>query len=200
MKWILKTDTLAVSDEKHLNNFIKYLFSKSKKHSENDLTRYNAFIYRDGDKLVRGFNREPKQAMSDFKQVLKRSGYTYNDFTMTVNYVTYAFRKNRVLYSNLFESSDDMNNLTPKLDKHTFTYIANEYFDGDLERFGAEINRLLRGAEKNKDFDILNDTVREAITSTYVEQVASSNTFFAIVHVDQNDMLHVHTLDLAQGH
>lgn len=191
----LSTEKQNLTDQSHLDNFIKYLFSKSNKHQENSLTQHNAFLYRGHSETVSRFNRDASSSSRAFTKALKASGLTYSDFTMTVHYVVYAFLKNDKLYTNMFRQLEN-GKVEPCLDQHTFQHITDQHYNGDKERFESEIDELLDDARKVKHFDICNETVKDAITKCYIRKEFTNNTFLAITHVDQDDLYHIHTLDL----
>ena len=54
------------SDLPHLNNFIKYLFSKSKSHKKNKTTKYNFYKKKVEDKFKTGFIENNEQIYEKF--------------------------------------------------------------------------------------------------------------------------------------
>lgn len=177
--------------QNHLNNFIKYLFSNSQKHKKNLNTKYN-FVCDILENYEFLTNEYEKKFRKEFNKVLDFKRVT-NDLT----YVSFAININDNIITNILER--DESEFITVLDPNMAKYIVGDYYNSD-EEFEEDINTIFNEAKNIIPFSEVSDleirkTIEMKIRSTLYER-NKENTFFSISHNDQNQLYHIHRLNL----
>jgi len=199
MKYSIQTKPISFKDENHFRNHIKYLYSCSQGHQENELTQYNSYVLR-GNGLEKAFNDNAKEHLNHFNKIhnemLKTEKHiTYKNFTMVIHYMFFAFvHKNDVLFTNIFRQNEK-GEIESCLDENMFNMIAQQEFNGDTDALERKFDELLEGIRKVNHFDDFKPVNKRAATDNLVNFKVGGNTYIAMTHIDQNDGYHIHTLE-----
>ena len=119
----ISLDILTFNDDKHANNFIKYLFSKSNNHKKNEYTSLN-YVLMDCDDIKCVFN-STEESYNKFYGFFKEN-YDYKNLLNTIIYVGFFIEYENKLYTNLLEPSEEDDEL---LHLTWSDAILNNYLD-----------------------------------------------------------------------
>jgi hypothetical protein len=166
--YILEVGNQNFSDESHVMNFSRYLFSQTQKHSKNDSTKYNSFIV-DGKKIK-------------------------ND----LQYIYYIFKIDNIVISNFISKIDgelniisDEESLKMIIKKY---YKGNEnLLNKELEVLDNDKYEILDLPEIDNESRILFD---EYIHSFVDEKIKKNKLIISMSHTDQESPYHIHRIYL----
>lgn len=194
------------SDLKHLNNFIDYLFSKSKLHKQNETTKYNFYKRKVEDKFKTGFIENNEKIYDKFRHTCNLE--SFNKFKNDLFYIYFMIIVDNNLITNLMLL--DNNSISLNITDEAFTIIVNDYFNGEEHKLFNKINEFINYINTNS-FKIINyyDLIKEhnldniyliKIIETEIhkklqEKYYDKNVIFQISHNDQYDKpYHIHRL------
>ena len=193
-------------DLNHLNNFINYLFSKSKSHKQNKTTKYNFYKRKVDDKFKTGFVENNEQSYLKF---LNNSELTsYINFNNDLFYIYFMIVIDNHLITNLLSIENE--SISLNITEDLSAMIINDYFNGEENRFLNKINETISYVNTNS-LDIINydHLIRDNdIDNLYLiklieiethkklqEKYFNTNVIFQISHNDQYDRpYHIHRL------
>lgn len=189
----------------HLKNFVKYLFSCSGAHTENEDTQYNFYVKKDlkTKALNRvGFIKTPKKQCEEFLELFKNE---IHDETKVINdlfYVAFIIINEGKMITNMFEIEDEQ--IVMSLPEEIISLLAEDYFNNSEEALEQEINKLLNYGMDN-DFSI--ETIKDLsiqkrkeiemlVHSKLINENPNDNVLMEISHHDQEDhsIYHIHRL------
>ena len=127
------------SDLPHLNNFIKYLFSKSKSHKKNKTTKYNFYKKKVEDKFKTGFIENNEQIYEKFLNNLDLESHT--KFNNDLFYIYFMVIIDNNLITNLLHLENDPISLN--ITEDLLTMIINDYFNTVEHKFLHKINEII---------------------------------------------------------
>jgi hypothetical protein len=194
---ILDFGTHAFEDARHMENFIKYLFSQSMRHRANELTHLNAVS-------INGFpdifwNADPRNNAKNFlaahRPPLKNWSTIFNDGA----YISFICSVNNQTYSNLITGHQNRD------DTFTHSPIIDSFYDELKEFMGPDqLNREIHnaiGASKvvmNWDLAPAADRLEiERRCHQAANEQLSGTAYITISHNDQKDHnqhYHIHRL------
>ncbi|MBB1508089.1 hypothetical protein H5203_21880 [Pseudoalteromonas sp. SG41-1] len=180
-------------DDNHVKNFSNYLFSKSKKHKENEDTKKNIVCYKNenGSFFTRNVfdpSEELKAFNNHFKKLNLKSKELYNDLA----YVFFLLEIDDVFYTNMFyiENNDFLFDMPQEIAE----YFIESNFKGDVRLFNKELNKIIG----DKDFYTIKEASPEIMRKLngiiFKHLKINHNMILAIGHVDQEDFYHVHRI------
>lgn len=194
------------TNQRHVENFVKYLFSCSKAHIENEDTKFNFYVKRDTkDKVLNriGFVKNPKwqcdEFLNNFKKELSNETKLVND----IYYVLFFVVTENKIITNFFDYED--NELTITYPEDIMDAMCEKYFDNDGKEFEESINKILRFSSDNQ---IPIKTFKESLLEERKEiemlvhgrliKENNDNVLIEISHHDQDDhdIYHIHRLRL----
>ena len=194
------------SDLPHLNNFIKYLFSKSKSHKKNKTTKYNFYKKKVEDKFKTGFIENNEQIYEKFLNNLDLESHT--KFNNDLFYIYFMVIIDNNLITNLLHLEND--SISLNITEDLFTMIINDYFNTEEDKFLNKINEMINYVNtnslkiinydhlvKNNDLDniYLIKQIEIEIHKELQEKYYNKNVIFQISHNDQYDKpYHIHRL------
>lgn len=194
------------SDLPHLNNFIKYLFSKSKSHKKNKTTKYNFYKKKVEDKFKTGFIENNEQIYEKFLNNLDLESHT--KFNNDLFYIYFMVIIDNNLITNLLHLEND--SISLNITEDLFTMIINDYFNTEEDKFLNKINEMINYVNtnslkiinydhlvKNNDLDniYLIKQIEIEIHKKLQEKYYNKNVIFQISHNDQYDKpYHIHRL------
>lgn len=189
----------------HLKNFVKYLFSCSEAHKENENTQYNFYVKKDikTKKLNRiGFITNPKQQCEEFLDIFDNE---IEDETKLMNdlfYVALIVINENEIITNMIEFESE--EIVMSLPSNIINFIAEDYFNGNEEVLEKEINKVLSyGMDKKFPIKIIKDLsiqrrkeIEMLVHSKLINENPNDNVLIEISHHDQEDhsIYHIHRL------
>ncbi len=181
------------SDEQHLKNFAKYLFSCSKGHSTNADTEHNLYGYSNSKERRVGFIDDAKRDLKDFNSFFKNE---YKDWSRYVNTLHYAFfimeTENKVITNIFSVDGDEVQVLLPN---EFIEHIIKTNFNGEESLLIDRINQLLKPDNEfvyYKDAKLEERAEFECAIHNKIRKETSS--IISISHNDQDDFLHLHSI------
>lgn len=101
--FLIPSDGGKFSNDKHKDNFIKYLFSRTGSHSETDKTKFNVIQY--NNKIL--LNDKPTKHKKDFINWFDDNGYKTKNTQFDLTYVLFFIYLDNIIYTNFFERNGD---------------------------------------------------------------------------------------------
>jgi len=142
------------TDSKHLNNFIKYLFSKSKNHTKNDLTKYCFYKRKEQNKFKVGFLEDNDTKYNSFISNLNIQDYI--NFRNDLFDIYFIVEIGGSIVTNLFsiEKLDDSNvSLKILINNDSLGYILDNYFNSNESEFNDYlIDIITKANDRSMDF------------------------------------------------
>lgn len=189
----------------HLKNFIKYLFSCSKAHTENENTHYNFYVKKDkGTQLLNriGFIKNPNKQYEDFIESFSKEITNETKVFNDLFYVAFIIIIENKIITNMFEVEG--NNIIMSLPREIIGLIVEDYFNGNESALEEEITKILNygtdnnliitnmkeiNIEKRKEIEVL-------VHSSLISKNPNDNVLIEISHHDQEDhsIYHIHRL------
>lgn len=194
--FLISNDKMSFTDERHLINFSKYLFSDSLKHQVNTDTMLNTYY------LNKNFNNPIKVnplSTDFFVKSVKNSKDKISSLSMDLNYVLFIIELGDYVISNLFETDDDGNS-TICIPDELISYILETYFDSDKRRF---LNLLDSAVAEDKTFvnfekiqkdDEVRLLIDKLIHKHLDKEIPTLETLISISHQDQESIYHIHRI------
>lgn len=194
----------SFNDEEHLDNYLKYLFSCSKSHKENALTKQN--FYLNLNKQSNSLNKysfvyNSKEKYQKFKTNFEEELYDENELKNDLFYVGFIITIGNRTISNFFAPSlDDSDVLIPCLPSEVIDIMINEYFNGEETLFGKAVKHVIdnipgqltefkNATEQERLF------IEKKIHSKLIEKSPTDKILLAISHHDQDQSpYHIHRL------
>jgi hypothetical protein len=190
----VKFDSLA-----HMNNFLKYMFSQSLKHTVNDKTKFNYWQ----DTEEGGFMTEPEETLKQLKKKHNKR-LNFDKLANDLSYINFILEINGQLYSNFIEFNGE--EIVMDLPETIEQYIVDDYHGGDPEAFQRYLNKYIQRKTNDGQRSILryqdleDIEVRreiEKINLTALNENHPEKIIVEAIHWDQEDgngYLHVHRL------
>lgn len=194
------------SNLNHLNNFINYLFSKSKLHQQNKTTKYNFYKRKIDNTFKIGFIENNEYSYSKFLNNLELKSYT--NFNNDLFYIYFMIVVDNHLITNLFNIKNE--SISLNITEDLLSMIINDYFNGEENMFLNKINETIDYVNTNslniinydhliKSNDIDNIYLIKIIETethkTLQKKYFNKNVIFQISHNDQYDKpYHIHRL------
>lgn len=182
--YILEVGKQNFSDENHVMNFSKYLFSQTQKHTKNDLTQYNSFIVDEEINYV-------ENGKNDLKDFISKK---QND----LQYIYYIFKIDNIVISNFISKIDG--ELTIISDVESLNMIVRKYYKGNEDILNEELEVL-----DNDKYEILDlpdlDTQSRTLFDEYIhsfveEKNKVNKLLISMSHRDQESPYHIHRIYL----
>ena len=188
------------NDAFHLDNFIKYLFTQSKKRPPNNQTKFNSYFTVNKPNRI-FFVTDPKMALHISKNEIKNSMSLHTKMKNDLTYFLFAFRFDDVLVSNFLQENktDDGREISIYAGAEMILHIVNQYFNGDEALFNEAIQNIMDGVE---NYIFYNDDNLEPYLRLHIEETlhdslpdVSGEMLVSMSHVDQGvPEYHIHRL------
>lgn len=180
-------DRLGFNDKTHANNYTKYLFSESAKHSHNNLTKNN-LIYCKGDIIIGDDIGQPplKKALKILKE------YDFKELDMNIGYILYIYKLGNNLVSNFIDGNELV------MDDYIYSSIIDTYFYGDEPAFQNKIEEVVNSGYELIKLSKLNTNHIQRINNYWLKKYKSENDIIFAIHNDQDSHAHFHTLSLVE--
>ena len=171
--------------ERHLKNFVRYLFSLSKAHKQNEYTKYNSYTLSNSNNII--FVESPGRQYEDF---LQQCNINADKLVNKLYYFLYAILINDKVYTNIVRKQDGdiIFSISQELLKHL---IKATKFDKNL------ILRELSFYAEDKDvlpYQKSTQNDRKILSELFHQKVKTKDDVITILHADQMDLLHIHTI------
>lgn len=200
--YLICTGNMGFNGNKHVHNFLKYLFSCSQAHQQNDITKKNFYIHleKESQKLKTfGFVVDSKDKYNKFKNKFWNEIIDDTTLTNDLFYIGFFITLKERNISNIFEINPDnptelILNLLPSITE----YIIDDYFSGSEDNFLATMNEKINSGyyvpfSQATDEERL--MIEKKIHSQLIKNSAGKNVLLAISHHDQEDShYHIHRL------
>lgn len=194
---------LPFNDNKHMTNFVKYLFSKSSSHTKNTLTDCNFYQRKQDDQFQHGFLTDLETKYQRFLETLDADDFdNYRCDVFDMYFILYVDNK---LITNMFVI--DNNQLTLCFDKHINAYIERAYLNNKTDSVFALIETVCEHIE-SQNLNVINYyDLTEALSIEEIKEVEllmhrtlrnnfeDNSVIYQISHNDQvNRPYHIHRL------
>lgn len=202
--FLLNAGTQSFQDGGHFQNFLKYLFSCSKSHQENENTKNNCY-FQDPSKGDDGctFVDNGQTNYNAFKNKWWNETKDVSTLLNNLHYIPFAIGQNGKLYSNFLTIDEQTNSIKITLEEGMINAIINHYFAGDGTNFSNALHRLHKEYGEFIPFDNcpLNDRVliEKKIHSSLEDTIEPSNLLISISHTDQDSLYHIHRILKTKG-
>jgi hypothetical protein len=195
--YILELEDFTFKNQEHYENFLKYLFSISKRHKKNFLTRWNSFYLDD----TLNFNIKPDYF---YKTYMENNKLNFEQVRAGLFYCLFFIE-----FDNYFVS-----NFINFYQKEGKTYIKLLYPEQTINEFGItqeKIKNFYRCYKQNKkpvynyhfEKNKIRDNIIVEIEKEFHLLKHTSNTILSFSHNDQvleNSIYHIHQLKTIKEH
>lgn len=201
------------NDERHVKNFINYLFSNSKNHKKNEVTKLNIAMTHFDQEISRSFNinAESVEEIKCFSEHNNERLSDYKQLTSAVFYVGFIIKLNDNLYTNMLDYDNENKELTLSWND----VKLNQYLEeNSLEKevFFERINELIEPFEPYEKGEIIlfdeiikNDDLSNEIQFYIFSELElmyrsllqknEMEKLIDISHIDQKDnFYHIHSI------
>lgn len=192
------------SDSAHFNNFIKYLFSKSKSHKLNQNTKYNFYKRKVENKFKVGLLDDNEATYKKFLADLNFD--LYQQFNNDLFYFYFMIQIDNYFITNLFSIEEQNVNLN--IPEDLLSMIIDNYFNSVEEDLFDNIRETIKYINDKKldiisynelfnheDNTYLIKQIEQFIHNSLKEKYPNENVVFQISHNDQSDKpYHIHRL------
>lgn len=197
--YLFSTDKQQFDNPGFLHNFVKYLFSCSKNHQPNDLTKHNFYVQLDPERKIKTghFVTKSEHQYNEFKNkfwddLLPES--LENDIT----HVAFMVEIEGRVVSNMFQQVR-ANDLQMVLPSGTFDLLVDDYFDGSAEDFFEATGDILN--QEGREFVEWKDASKKDRLAIEIKihkmlsiRDKPRKSLIAVSHHDQEDMYHIHRI------
>lgn len=191
-------------DDGHFHNYLKYLFSCSKTHTQNDKTKNNFYLSlnkQTGALNTCSFVYDSKDKYTKFTNKFATEINDYRKLKNDLFYVVFMLHFNGKTISNIFKYLDEDNALTYVLPKDALNVVINEHFDSEQDFEDLLENNLSITDNEYFHFDDVTLEERTIIEKlVHLELIKNSKYYpegtvlLSISHHDQESMYHIHRL------
>jgi hypothetical protein len=191
--YILEVGNQNFSDESHVMNFSRYLFSQTQKHSKNDSTKYNSFI-------VDGKINYVENGKNDLKDFIskKQKDFSNKKIKNDLQYIYYIFKIDNIVISNFISKIDGELNIIS--DEESLKMIIKKYYKGNENLLNKELEVLDNDKYEILDLPEIDNESRilfdEYIHSFVDEKIKKNKLIISMSHTDQESPYHIHRIYL----
>lgn len=192
------------NDEEHLHNYIKYLFSCSNSHTENENTKNNFYLSLNKTTGALNTCSFVYDSHDKYSKFTKKFSLELNDCRKLKNdlfYVVFMLHFNGKIISNIFKYLEEDNSLTYVLPKEALGVVINEHFDCEEDFEDLLENNLSSTNNEYFHLDDVSSEERIIIEKlVHLELIKNSKYYpegtvlLSISHHDQESMYHIHRL------
>jgi len=187
----------------HVQNFLKYLFSCSKSHTENHKTKDNFYLTLDKEtnKLSKFSHvTDPKDKYNKFKNKFWNELSDETTIINDLNYVAFAIIIGDRVISNIYKKDkSDPNVLRGDLSNDIFSMVVTSYFNRDVDQYYQTVDGFI---DCGKEYVYFNDAtdeerliIEKRVHKELIKQSGADNVLIAISHNDQDDSYyHIHRI------
>jgi len=182
------------SNKGHLDNFYKYLFSNSKNHSKNEMTKFNFYCCDNENKFITNNLSDLKTTKKKIENKLSNYEKIYND----LQYVFFMVEIDGVLVSNMIDTENESIYLT--VGNETLEELSLMFFNGEINEVLDEIKNTISKHTKFLSFRKCSQEQRNYIEIYIHEYLSKYNLkdedeiLISVSHNDQNSPYHLHRI------
>lgn len=204
--YVVSVGEEGFTNKNHVKNFVKYLFSCSKAHIENENTKFNFYVKRDlkDNNLNRiGFIKNPVEQCNDFLNNFGKELFDENKLKNDIYYALFFVVTKDKLITNFFEYQDNELNIT--YPENVMDAMCEKYCDNDEREFEESINQILRFVYDNKiEIKPFKETTleeRKEIEMLVHGRLIKENNEKVLIEIshhdqDDHDIYHIHRLKI----
>ena len=182
--YISQTGSQNFNDQRHLDNFLKYLYSNSKAHQPNQMTKYNCLKDKDGIKFI------DSQSLQQTKNKIKEL-FTHSALKNIISYIFIVVTYNNKHYSNFLVNG--INGIETKLiskdEMNSFDTTEKSFFEQIKDYLDGNIHSVLYDL-----YDLTKEQIMEIEKEVYKYlKDNEENRVLAVSHHDQ-EVFHIHEI------
>lgn len=178
----------SFSNRSHFDNFVKYLFSQSAKHSENEHTNKNTYRKNNSPHLI--YVDNATESYHNITSKIKKK-FDCNLYTNSIIYFYFILEVNGKLISNFLEV--DNNVVTGvSIDEETICehYKTQNDFFTEIENIVSKHNEVIHFLDsKLEDRKIIDEKLHNMAS-----QQQEGEVILAVSHNDQESPYHIHCI------
>jgi hypothetical protein len=188
--YVLPSGEQDFSDNQHMENFTKYLFSNSKTHQKNDNTDKNFYMMKEKNNFVENNIKN----LEEFSNIYLKN-YKSEDYFMDLHYIAFLIPIDNIIYTNILDMKNNEHILT--IPNEIIEEISNEYYKNNVKNFEKDMNNLLEKFDgKIQKFDNTNKEIKKIIElklHKIIYKLTNHKLLLSISHNDQ-EFYHIHRI------